>query len=203
MSGTFPTTVNFSTLQFKDNRPTLLNQTLSGKKQVRQIGAQYFSFSVQLPPLNQEDVQTYFAFLQKQNGSFEDFLITPPLDNLGAAKNNANVKVVGSQVVGDSQIELDGFTANQTNAFKAGDLIKFANHSKVYMIRSNVDADGSGALDALISPPLIATLADNEVVTCNKPPFTVYLESDELVYSTNSSGFYSISFDVREVIPNA
>ena len=85
MSGQFPTTVNFSALQFKDNRPTLVNQTISGKKQVRQIGSQYFSFTVQMPPMKQENALAYFAFLQKQKGSFEDFTIAAPLDNLGAA----------------------------------------------------------------------------------------------------------------------
>ena len=74
----------FISLNFKDNRPTLLNQTLSGKKQVRQIGSQYFSFTVSMPPLQQEKAQEVFAFLQKQKGSFEDFTIVAPLDNLGA-----------------------------------------------------------------------------------------------------------------------
>ena len=65
MSGAFPTSPNFRTLNFKDNRPTLLNQTISGKKQVRQIGGQYFSFTVSMPPLEQLDSQAIFAFLQK------------------------------------------------------------------------------------------------------------------------------------------
>ncbi len=200
MSGQFPTSPNFRSLNFKDNRPTLLNQTLSGKKQVRQIGSQYFSFTVQMPPLQQEKAQEVFAFLQKQKGSFEDFTIVAPLDNLGAGKGETDIQVVGSQVVGDSQIELDGFSASQTGALKAGDLIKFANHSKVYMVRSTIDSEADGTLDVLISPNLVASLADNEAVTVNKPSFTVYLENNEIMYSTDASGFYSISFDVREVI---
>jgi hypothetical protein len=200
MSGQFPTSPNFRSLNFKDNRPTLINQTLSGKKQVRQIGSQYFSFTVQMPPLQQEKAQEVFAFLQKQKGSFEDFTIVAPLDNLGAGKAETDIQVVGSQVAGDSQIELDGFSASQSGALKAGDLIKFANHSKVYMVRSTIDSNADGTLDLLISPNLVASLADNEAVTVNKPSFTVYLENNEIMYSTDASGFYSISFDVREVI---
>ena len=200
MSGQFPTSPNFRSINFKDNRPTLLNQTLSGKKQVRQIGSQYFSFTVQMPPLQQEKAQEVFAFLQKQKGSFEDFTIVAPLDNLGAGKAETDIQVVGSQSAGDSQIELDGFSASQSGALKAGDLIKFANHSKVYMVRSTIDSEADGTLDLLISPNLVASLADNEAVTVNKPSFTVYLENNEIMYSTDASGFYSISFDVREVI---
>lgn len=200
MSGQFPTDPNFNSLNFKDNRPTLLNQTLSGRKQVRQIGAQYFSFTVAMPPLQQEKSQEIFAFLQKQKGSFEDFTIVAPLDNLGAGKAETDIQVVGAHTSGDASIALDGFTVNQTGALKAGDLIKFANHSKVYMVQSDIDSDGSGALTVLISPNLVASLADNEAVTVNKPSFTVYLENNEIMYSTSASGFYSISFDVREVI---
>jgi len=200
MSGQFPTDPNFRTLNFKDNRPTLLNQTLSGKKQVRQIGSQYFSFTVGMPPLQQEKAQEIFAFLQKQKGSFEDFTIQAPLDNLGASKSETDIQVVGAHTSGDASISLDGFTASQTGALKAGDIIKFVNHSKVYMVQSDIDSDGSGALTVLISPNLVASLADNEAVTVNKPSFTVYLENNEIMYSTDASGFYSISFDVREVI---
>ena len=200
MSGQFPTSPNFRSLNFKDNRPTLLNQTLSGKKQVRQIGSQYFSFTVQMPPLQQEKAQEVFAFLQKQKGSFEDFTIVAPLDNLGAGKAETDIQVVGAHTSGDASIALDGFSASQTGALKAGDLIKFASHSKVYMVRDTADSLSAGEMTLTIEPNLVASLADNEAVTVNKPSFTVYLESDEIMYSTDASGFYSISFDVREVI---
>ena len=200
MSGQFPTNPNFRSLNFKDNRPTLINQTLSGKKQVRQIGSQYFSFTVAMPPLQQEKAQEVFAFLQKQKGAVENFTIVPPLDNLGAGKSETDIQVVGSHVSGDASILIDGFTANQTGSLKAGDLIKFANHSKVYMVQSDIDANSSGQLTVLISPNLVTTLADNEAVTVNKPSFTVYLESDEIIRSDTIGGFSSISFDVREVI---
>ena len=198
MAGQFPTDPNFRTLNFKDNRPTLLNQTISGRKQVRQIGSQYFSFTVQMPPLQQEKAQEVFAFLQKQKGSFENFTIAAPLDNLGASKSETDILVNGVHSVSDNTIALDGFSQT-TGALKAGDLIKFANHSKVYMVESDVNASG-GAATVTISPNLVSSLADNEAVTVNKPAFTVYLESDEIMYSTDISGFYSISFDVREVI---
>lgn len=200
MSGAFPTSPSFRALNFKDNRPTLVNQTLSGRKQVRQIGSQYFSFTVQMPPMTQTDSQAIFAFLQKQKGSFENFTITHPLNNLGASKNETDILVVGSHSVSDATIALDGFTANTTGALKAGDLIKFANHTKVYMVQSDIDSDGTGALTVSISPNLITTLADNEAVTVNKPSFTVYLETNEIMYTTDPTGLFTISFDVREVI---
>ena len=198
MSGQFPTSPNFRSLNFKDNRPNLLNQTLSGKRQVRQIGSQYFSFTVQMPPLQQEKAQEVFAFLQKQKGSFETFTIQAPLDNLGASKSETDILSRLGHSAGDFEIEIDGFSQT-TGALKAGDLIKFDSHSKVYMVAEDANASG-GQATVTISPPLVTSISGNDPVTVNKPSFTVYLESNEIMYSTDASGFYSISFDVREVI---
>jgi hypothetical protein len=196
----FTTNPNFRSLNFKDNRPTLLNQSLSGRRQVRQIGSQYFSFTVQMPPLQQDKAQEIFAFLQKQKGSSGDFTIGAPLDNLGAGKAESDIQVVGSHVAGDASIDLDGFAASQANALKAGDLVRFNGHSKVYMVQNNIDSNADGSLQLMISPNLVTSLANNEAVVVNKPRFKVYLENNEIMYSTDASGFYSISFDVREVI---
>ena len=198
MAGTFPTTPNFRALQFKDNRPILLNQTLSGKKSARQIGAQYYSFTVQMPPLEQTKAEEIFAFLAKQKGGYENFDITAPLDNKGTSHNETDILVNGAHTAGDSSVAMDGFS-HSTDVLKAGDIIQFASHSKVYMVQDNVTASG-GAATVNILPNLVSALADNEAVTVNKPLFKVYLENDEIMYSTDANGFYSISFDVREVI---
>ena len=200
MSGAFPTSPNFRALNFKDNRPTLVNQTLSGRKQVRQIGSQYFSFTVQMPPMTQTDSQAIFAFLQKQKGSFENFTIAHPLDNLGASKNETDILVNGSHTTSDASIALDGFTANTTGALKAGDLIKFNGHNKVYMVTGDANSSAGGAATISIEPPLQAALANNEDIDTNQPSFTVALVQDDLLYATDASGFFSLSFDVREVL---
>ena len=71
------------------------------------------------------------------------------------------------------------------------------------MVQSDIDSNSSGELTVLISPNLVAALADNEAVTVNKPSFTVYLENNEIMYSTDASGLYTISFDVKRLLANA
>ena len=198
MSGQFPTDPNFRSLVFTDNRPILLNQTLSGKKSARQIGAQYFSFTVQMPPLEQLKAQEIFAFLSKQKGGFENFTIAAPLDNKGTSKNETDILVNGATSAGASAVPMDGFS-HTNHALRAGDLIKFAGHTKVYLVQDEVTASGGGAT-VNIQPNLVAAVANNEAVTVNKPLFNVYLENDDIRYTTDISGFYNISFDVREVI---
>ena len=199
MSGAFPTDPAFRALNFQNNRPVLINQSLSGRRAVRQIGSQYFSFGVQMPPLTQDDASDIFAFLQQQKGGFETFTIQLPIQNRGADKSNTSVKVVGAHNTTDNTISLDGFTVSTSNVLKANDLIKFG-HSKIYTVLSNVNSDAGGAATITIEPNLVETLADNEVVVMNQPSFNVYLSSQEILYSTDISRFYSISFDVREVI---
>ena len=198
MSGQFPTDPNFRSLVFTDNRPILLNQTLSGKKSARQIGAQYFSFTVQMPPVDQLKAQEIFAFLSKQKGGFENFTIAAPLNNKGNSHSETDILVNGATSAGASAVPMDGFS-HTNHALRAGDLIKFAGHTKVYMVQDEVTASG-GSATVNIQPNLVADVADNEAVTTNKPLFNVYLANDEIRYTTDISGFYNISFDVREVI---
>jgi hypothetical protein len=202
MAGQFPTDPNFRSISFTSNSPTLINQTLSGRRQARQIGSQYFSFTVQMPPLQQEKAQQIFAFLNKQKGSFDTFTIKAPLDNLGVGKDETDIEVQFGYPVssGTGNIDLVGFTASTSDVLKAGDLIQFADHNKVYMVRTATDSDGLGHTTVNITPTLVSSVASNEAVTVNRPAFEVYLESNDIMYTTDASGFYNISFDVREVI---
>ena len=66
MSGTFPTTINPSSLSLQDNRPNLINQSVSGKRVTRKYGSQFFTLDITLPPLSKDDAMDVFAFLKKQ-----------------------------------------------------------------------------------------------------------------------------------------
>jgi hypothetical protein len=200
MAGAFPTTKKPRVFNFTSNRPNNTTYTLSGKRSVKQFAAQYFSFSVQMPPMKQSDFQQFYAFLVKQKGSFEDFTFEYPLDNLGADKGETDILANGVQAIGDSTIAMDGFSVSTDDVLKGGDLIKFSGHNKVYMVTGDANSNSSGQATVSIEPPLQAALADNEAVTVNKPSFTVALVQDDVLYSTDAAGFFTLSFDVREVL---
>ena len=199
MSGTFPTTIKPSSLSLQDNRPNLINQSVSGKRVTRKYGSQFFTLDITLPPLSKDDAMDVFAFLKKQQNSFDKFDYTYPITNRGANRTQTDIVVNGSHSEGDNTIALSGFDASTSDVLKAGDIIKFANHDKVYMLESGLDSDGSGNGTATISPSIIATLANSEAVTVDQPNFKVYLDSD-ILYTTNTSGLFSISFSLRECI---
>ena len=85
---------------------------------------------------------------------------------------------------------------------KAGDFIKFASHSKVYMIVSNVQAS-SNASTLTIEPPLLTALTDDSVVTYDNVPFTVHLTNDIQEFGVAGADkdgalLYQFEFDVEE-----
>jgi hypothetical protein len=201
MSGAFPTSKKPSVFNFSSNRPNSTAYTLSGKRSVKQFAAQYFTFSVQMPPMNQADFMQFYSFLVKQKGSFDTFTFQYPLENQGVDKGQTDIAVNGSASAGATQVPMDGFSTSTNDVLKAGDLIKFANHNKIYMITDDENANSSGEVAAVdIEPPLQAAVVNNEAVTVNQPSFTVALEQDDVLYSTDAAGFFTLSFDVREVL---
>lgn len=201
MSGAFPTSKKPSVFNFSSNRPNSTAYTLSGKRSVKQFAAQYFTFSVQMPPMNQADFMEFYSFLVKQKGSFDTFTFQYPLENQGVDKAQTDIAVNGSASAGATQVPMDGFSTSTNDVLKAGDIIKFANHNKIYMITDDENANSSGEVAAVdIEPPLQAAVVNNEAVTVNQPSFTVALQQDDVLYSTDAAGFFTLSFDVREVL---
>jgi len=199
MAGTFPTTIKPSSISLQDNRPNLINQSVSGKRVIRKYGSQYFTIDVTLPPLIKADAMNVFGFLKQQQNSFEKFDFQYPITNRGLGKQETDIVVNGAKSLGDSDIELSGFSNSQNNCLRAGDVIKFNNHNKIYMVTEHANSDSSGNTTISISPSIISTLTDNEAVDVNSPFFKVYLESDVL-YTTDASGLFSINFSLRECI---
>jgi len=199
MAGTFPTTIKPSSLSLQDVRPNLINQSVSGKRVTRKYGSQYYLLDISLPPLSKDDAMDVFAFLKKQQNSFDKFDYQYPITNRGANISQTDIVVNGSHSVGDNTIALSGFDNSTSNVLKAGDLIKFANHTKIYMVEADLTSDSSGNATVTISPSIIATLANSEAVTVDQPNFKVYLDSDVL-YTTDASGLFLITFSLRECI---
>jgi hypothetical protein len=92
-------------------------------------------------------------------------------------------------------------TATSGDLLKRGDLVKFAGHEKVYMIKASVDMPtaGTDVKTLSIEPPLVAAVANNQTITLNTPKFQVYL-TDDVIYNTDANGLYYISFTMRECI---
>jgi len=206
MSGSFPiSTSKFSTMGIRSSQNTILSLTDSGKKLSRQIDGQRFGFTAKIITAKRSDVYgELMAFIIKQRSGKENFTIIPPELKNARGNETGTIQVDGSHAVGATSISIDGHQNNNPNAFKAGDYIKFANHSKVYMIVADV-SPSSNASTLTIEPPLINTLADDEVVTYDNVPFTVHLTNDiqefGVVGASNTGELlYEFELDVEEAL---
>ena len=206
MSGAFPiSTAKFGTLGIKSIQNTIISKSVSGKRLVRQIDNQRFAFSVQIITAKRSDVYgDLMAFIMKQRSQKENFTIIPPEIEDARGNESGTVLIDGVHAVGDTTIAMNGFAGDGAGRFKAGDFLKFASHSKVYMVVADATSS-SNASTVTIEPPLLIALANDSVVTYDNVPFTVSLTSDIQEFGVNGADkdgnfYYEYQFDVEEAL---
>ena len=195
MAGTYPTTPEFASIGFSSEQKTITSTTDSGKMFAVQVDGQRFKFSASYPPMNRSEFAPVYAFIMKQRSQKETFQIALP--DLKNAKGDVSgtVLVNGSHSAGDTTIDVDGMTGT----LKAGDFVKFAGDTKVYMVVSDATAV-AGAATLTIEPPLRSAIADDAAVTYDGVEFTVRLTNDIQEFNTGDLELYSFEVDFIEAL---
>jgi len=195
MSGTYPTTPEFRSMNFSSEQKTITSTTDSGKMFSVQVDGQRFKFSASYPPMSRTDFAPVLAFIMKQRSQKETFQIALP--DLKNAKGTVSgtVLVNGSHTAGNTTITVDGMTGN----LLAGDLIKFS-HGKVYMVVADVTADGSNEATLTIEPPLREALVNDSSVTYDNVQFTVRLINDIQQFNVALDNLYRYEVDFIEAL---
>jgi len=199
MSGTFPTSPAFQSLNIQSIQPTLISRTISGRRQSRQIGGQLWKMTATFPPMTRAQFAPIYAFIVAQRGRYESFSLVPPVVGNPQGSAAGTPLVNGASQTGRS-LETDGWSQN-TAIFKAGDYLKLAGNDKVYMVTADATtAVSSSALTLTIEPALVASPANNEVIIYESIPFTVALTSGVQEFSTGATGVYEFEIDLEEVL---
>jgi hypothetical protein len=199
MSGTFPTSPIPTAVEVTSASPTLLDMTHSGRRNVRQLGAQKWALDCSFPStMSRAQFMPLFAFALSQAGRFGTFSFVSP--DLATPQGGAGgtPRVAGASQTGTS-VTTDGWTPS-TNVLKAGDILKYSGHNKVYMMTADADADGSGDATLVHYPPLMATIANNELITVIDVPFTVQLSEDVSKYTVTGPLLYNFKMSMLEVV---
>lgn len=178
MSGTYPTSPRPDNVRITSITPTMVSVAHSLKRQVRTRGAHRWRIDLEYSELRRDEMAPLWAFLVAQRGQYETFTIVPaghetPLGALGGTP-----LVNGAVAAGLRSVPIDGLDTSITGWLKAGDFLRFDNHTKVYMLTADASSDGSGEATLTIEPALRSALADNEPVTVSSVPFTVALAQD-------------------------
>jgi len=192
MSGTYPTTPIFQSIGFKSQHYNLSSESISGRTQVRNIGGQRFEFSASYSTLSRSDFAPVLAFVMAQRGMAETFTIVLPEISSKTGNATGSVLTSASEAIGQTTISVDGLTGT----LKAGDMIKFDNHSKVYMVVSDL----TGAGDLQIQPALRVAVPNDTPVTYDNVPFTVRLNNDIQEYALGSASLLDYEVDFIEAV---
>ncbi len=182
MSGIFPATPVAASVIIKSWTPTLVSQGHDLTRQVRARGGQRWYLDVEWPVMTRAQASDLFGFAVAQRGQYEEFTYTPPL--ISSTRGTA----AAAQIDGASQtgraVTIDAITGT----LKRGDILKFANHDKVYMLTADV-ADTDTTLN--IEPALITSPAEDSAVTVVDVPFKVAFTNDIQEMPTVEVGFFS------------
>ena len=199
MAGAFPiSNSKFSTMGIRTSQDTIITITDSGKKLSRQIDGQRFGFTAQIIIAKRSDVYgELMAFIMKQRSSRENFTIVPP--EVSDARGTVSGTPTGTASAGDTSITLGG---SGSGTLKAGDMIKFENHSKIYMVVEDQSDISTGTLT--IEPPLINAISSTNIIYDNVP-FTVYLTNDIQEFGVvgadkDGNALYQFEIDVEEAL---
>lgn len=202
MSGTYPASPEFTSVEFKINTPTQTTETVNGRKRRAGFGVSFYTFNGKYASLTPSQASAVTSFVAKQYGQVESFQIVLPRISYNKAADFAqavgNAKVKTAAAKGVYQVILKGLGANKA-VFKAGDFVKFANHSKVYMVTDDITSDGAGEATLFFSGKLVVNVVVDEVLTINAVPFTVILDQDADEFTVANGGMTNIEVSFREV----
>jgi hypothetical protein len=205
MSGTFPISAGFQTLDFQSNTNSRVTRSVSGKTQRIKTGAQYWSFKLKSPAMTRAQLMADYSFIVSQDGQVGSFTIVPPevASTRGTASGTITVANVTSEspvislAAGSSAVGVTG----GTGTLKKGDLIKFSNYDKVYMITEDVNLDGSTVDQIQFYPPVTTALTGGgQTITYTNVPIKVYFDRDEQKYITQADGTFQYEIVMNEEI---
>jgi len=201
MSGTYPTTPSFASMRFFSHTPTLVSWSHSLVRQVRSKGAQRWQIEAEYPPnLTRAELAPIVAFLMAQRGQYEPFTLIPSaLWSTPRGVAGGTPLVHADTPPAGRTVETKGWTPSQTGILLAGDFIKFAGHTKVYMVTADANSDGSGYATLSIEPALLSIPADDEAIVVSSVPFTVALASDTFDFGVRGPDIHDLKVQFVEV----
>jgi len=194
----FPTTIPFNALNFRSITPTIINRSLSGIENRTQVAGQYWTFTARFSTLTEEKRKELLGYLMSLRGNLNtDTIALPEPLNDSSGNYTGNITNVSGSAGALSCTA--SVTSNSTLILKAGDIIKFGNHNKVYMVTSNATSNGSGAVTINFFPAL-RTAVSSGTCTHKDVTMTVRVVNPEISFQMGAAMFADFDLDFEEVL---
>lgn len=171
-----PTSPAPSYVKVSSVQPTRVSVAHSLKRQRRGGTVQAWGFTAGWKDLRRATFAPIWGFSIARRGQYETFTFVPPM--LGTRQTaGAGTPVVKTAASTGRAVAVKGMSAGAVLG-KIGDFLKFANHTKVYMLTADATADGSGDVTIAIEPALYSAVIVDEALTLDSVPFTVMFAGD-------------------------
>jgi len=93
MAGTFPTEPGFRNVSTRVRSYNLMSESITGRLQVRSLGASRREFTVEFPPMTKAEFEPIYDFLLLQDGMLETFSITIPNPTTVSGEETVTVRL--------------------------------------------------------------------------------------------------------------
>lgn len=200
--GTWPSTIGFRTVNFRANSTTSQTVSQSGRRiRVSSAGTR-FTATIQYPSMALADWKPIQAVATRLQGPLNSFDITlPSISENQSGVTSIIATVDGTNAAGSSTVNI-ATNKNSTTIMKAGDVIRFPSHNKVYMLTADATTDGTGDVAVSITPNLIEAVNDDgsSTVTVDDVPFRMTLARDIQEYKYATDGTVSYEIDIIEEV---
>ncbi|ALR15273.1 hypothetical protein [Vibrio natriegens] len=161
-----------SELSVVSHYPSISNESPSLHVDVLEIPSHRFELTYKSVNVPRPDHRKFWRAVDAMKAG-RPFTWTPPLANgvMGIQGVGGNAQAIEA-VAGSLVISVRNAPPNVT-WLKAGDMINFANHTKVYEVEEDVTTDNAGLAAMTLNAPLKVALPDNTTVIGTGATFTL------------------------------
>lgn len=201
LSGNFPVSEGFISANFKSNNITKRSQTASGRY-IRETNATtLWSVTLATPALTQAQARPIQAYITRCRGGINEFDIILPEVSYSVANSafHSTTLTCANTTAGATAVDFTS-AANNATVIKAGDVVRFSNHTKVYMATTDITTDGSGNGTLNIEPALIEAVTTSHTITHNAVPFRMIMDEDIQEYVYTLEGHMAFELEMVETI---
>lgn len=161
-----------------------------------------WSIDFDLPTIvDREIANEWKAFAVALKGSYNYFLMgdSSAKEPLGTALGAGVLSVAGET---GNIVNTNGWVANQTNLFKAGDYVQIGVgiNSRLHMVVEPTSSDSSGNAVLTVEPAVRSATVINTPVLTDNPRGLFRLAGNSFTWSVNPGPSYRLSFSAVEVI---
>jgi hypothetical protein len=195
---TFPS-IQPTSAQMRKINPTRITTTLNGIEQRESSAGQYFALILEFNNLSQSEQRQIQGLFAETGGAVQTFDYQLP-DFIGDSTGtySAGISMTSTYGAGVSTVLINA--GGSAIDLKAGDVVTFTGHDKVYMLTADTVLDSGSNYILKIDPPLRAGVTATTAVTHKNVTMKARFASDNQEFDVDPNLYANFSIEIVEVL---